>query len=153
MSEAFFPTFSEEIEPDIAFHCEDVPEPDIDLTLLPDWINAVIAHHQATLGELQYIFCSDAYLHQLNLEYLQHDTLTDIITFPYAEPPLVSGDLYISLERVADNALDHQLPFATELHRVIIHGVLHLCGYGDKTPAEAARMRVLEEEALALRKS
>ena len=118
--------------------------------MLTSWIEKVIHHHQGELGQLQYIFCSDDYLHQLNVAYLDHDTLTDIITFPYADPPVVSGDLYISTERVADNAAERNLPFLTELQRVIIHGVLHLCGYGDKTPAEADKMRALEEEALAM---
>lgn len=87
----------------------------------------------------------------MNLEYLDHDTLTDIITFPYEEFPVVSGDLFISTERVADNAKDLLTNYTDELHRVIIHGVLHLCGQGDKTEAEADEMRRLEDWALGLR--
>jgi rRNA maturation RNase YbeY len=127
-----------------------VPDPGISAEKWVAWIERVIRHHNAQLGELQYIFCSDDYLHRLNVEHLQHDTLTDIITFPYADPPLVSGDIFISTERVADNASDLDIPFDTELRRVLIHGVLHLCGFPDKQPEEAARMRGLEEEALEL---
>jgi len=152
LPDSFFPTLPSDaaLEPEISFHVEDVEQPIPDFTLLTQWIEQVIQHHQGELGQLQYIFCSDEYLHQLNVEYLDHDTLTDIITFPYADPPVVSGDLYISTDRVADNAAERDLPFLTELQRVIIHGVLHLCGYGDKTPKEAQQMRELEEEALAM---
>lgn len=139
-----------ELVPEISFHTEDVDQPALNFAEVTAWIERVINHHQAKLGQLQYIFCSDQYLHQLNVAYLDHDTLTDIITFPYAEPPEISGDLYISIERVIENASERSLLPATELHRVIIHGVLHLCGYGDKTPEEAQQMRTLEEEALAM---
>lgn len=87
----------------------------------------------------------------MNVEYLDHDTLTDIITFPYEAFPLVSGDMFISTERVADNAKDLGTKFTDELHRVIIHGILHLCGQRDKTDEQAAEMRALEEWALSLR--
>lgn len=147
--EETFPLLPEISESGIAFHFEDIDKPEVDFSAFPDWIIRVIKQHKATLGAVQYVFCSDTYLHRLNVEYLDHDTLTDIITFPYAAPPIVSGDLYISLDRVAENAKELSVPFANELQRVIIHGVLHLCGYGDKTPAEAKRMRELEEEALS----
>ena len=113
MPDSFFPTLPSEeaLEPEISFHTEDVEQPIPDFTLLTKWIEQVIQHHQGELGQLQYIFCSYEYLHQLNVEYLNHDTLTDIITFPYADPPIVSGDLYISTERVADNAAERDLPF------------------------------------------
>ncbi|MEL6657665.1 MAG: rRNA maturation RNase YbeY [Bacteroidota bacterium] len=151
--EDYFPSLPEEATaPGISFSFANIEQPDFDFGPLPAWIEAVIQQHECTLGALSYIFCSDPYLHQLNVEYLDHDTLTDIITFPYAEPPLVSGDLYISLDRVADNAQDRSLSFGQELRRVVIHGVLHLCGYGDKTDKEAARMRELEDEALAMLK-
>ena len=102
-------------------------------------------------GEINYIFCSDAYLHAVNVEYLQHDTLTDIITFPYADFPEVSGDLFISTERIRENAAEFGETYADELHRVMIHGVLHLCGQADKSEADAAAMRKLEGWALDLR--
>ena len=150
MPEDFFPAAPEEMEIGIDFHFEDVHPPEFSFENFSDWIITVINQHNAHLGALQYIFCSDNYLHQLNVSYLDHDTLTDIITFPYAEPPQVSGDLYISLERVAENARDRELPLQTELQRVMIHGVLHLIGYGDKTEAEAAKMRTLEASALEM---
>lgn len=145
-----FPPLEDEASaPGIAFAYEDVdlslPEPE-----LIRWIERVIHRHGGELGAVQYIFCSDAYLHRLNVDYLNHDTLTDIITFPYADPPLVAGDIFISTDRVADNAQDLQQPFEQELRRVIIHGILHLRGFGDKTPEDAQRMRTLEEEALAV---
>ncbi len=87
-------------------------------------------------------------MHRINVEYLHHDTLTDIITFPYGEFPTVSGDLFISTERVAENAATYAQSYRDELHRIMIHGVIHLCGYGDKTGAEQATMRQLEQAAL-----
>ena len=87
----------------------------------------------------------------MNVQYLNHNTLTDIITFPYGQFPTVSGDMYISTERVADNAQTFEVSFQDELHRVMIHGILHLCGQGDKTEEEAAAMRQLEDWALGLR--
>ncbi|MCB0635237.1 MAG: rRNA maturation RNase YbeY [Lewinella sp.] len=123
---------------------------DLDEAATADWIQGVVEHHQGKLGQVQYVFCSDDYLHQINVEYLDHDTLTDIITFPYAEPPEVAGDIFISIDRVQDNARELGQSFDRELHRVIIHGILHLCGFSDKSPVEASRMRELEDEALAL---
>ena len=119
--------------------------------LLRQWIETVVQRKDGQLGPINYIFCGDEYLHQMNVQFLDHDTLTDIITFPYESFPLVSGDLFISTERVADNAKDLKLPYQDELHRVIIHGVLHLCGQGDKTEEQAAEMRQLEDLALGLR--
>jgi len=138
---------------EILFHAEEGG------TLLPEnlhavlsqWIESVIVERGGEAGAVNYIFCGDNYLHQMNVEYLSHDTLTDIITFPYEHFPLVSGDLFISTERVADNANDRKISYSEELHRVIIHGVLHLCGQGDKTETEAAEMRKLEDWALGLR--
>ena len=118
---------------------------------LREWILRVVQERNGTTGPLTYIFCGDEYLHRLNVEYLHHDTLTDIITFPYGDFPVVSGDLFISTDRVAENARDRQLSYVEELHRVIIHGVLHLCGQGDKTEVEAQEMRRLEDWALSIR--
>ena len=116
-----------------------------------DWITQVITLRDGQLGELNYIFCSDDYLHTINLEYLQHDTLTDIVTFPYADFPTISGDLFISTERVADNAAEFGETYADELHRVMIHGVLHLLGQADKSETDAQAMRQAEQWALSLR--
>lgn len=119
-----------------------------DEQLYSNWIQYIIKKEKKEFLQLTYIFCSDSYLHQINVEYLNHDTLTDIITFPYAEPPIVEGDIFISIDRVKENAVKYGVPFEHELHRVIIHGVLHLCGYPDKTEEEARLMREKEEEAL-----
>lgn len=117
---------------------------------LISWIESVVIQRNCQLTGLNYIFCNDSYLHTINVEYLQHDTLTDIITFPMESPPVVAGDIFISTERVADNAKDLGIPYETELRRVIIHGVLHLCGQGDKSEAEATEMRRQEDWALGL---
>ncbi len=146
------PPEADSVEMRIAFHAEEVEYP-LDReeeALLRQWIEQVIARAQCRLEQLTYIFCSDTYLHRLNLQYLAHDTLTDIITFPYATPPAIRGDLFISTDRVRDNAQALQLPFQQELYRVMIHGVWHLCGQGDKTPDELRQMRRREDEALQL---
>lgn len=128
---------------------------DIDFNLsneerIVTWIQQVIAAEQHELRQLNYIFCSDKYLHQVNVEYLQHDTYTDIITFPYASSPIVESDIFISVDRVKENATAFQTSFQNELLRVIIHGVLHLCGYGDKTECEKQLMREKEEGCIKL---
>jgi probable rRNA maturation factor len=120
---------------------------EVDLT---KWINAVIKSHDCTLQEINYIFVDDDYQHKLNVEYLNHDTLTDIISFDYSVGNNLQGDIYISVERVVDNANDFNVEFKDELHRVIIHGVLHYCGFKDKSEADAKLMRSKEDEALAL---
>ncbi|GAB3825164.1 rRNA maturation RNase YbeY [Pontibacter rugosus] len=118
-----------------------------------EWIGTVIEQHDQELINLTYIFCSDDYLHQINVEYLDHDTLTDIITFSNADiEGTVEGDLFISIDRVRDNAKDLGTAFEDELHRVIIHGVLHLLGYKDKSEEEEALMRKEEDSLLSLRK-
>ncbi|GAB5555707.1 MAG: rRNA maturation RNase YbeY [Saprospiraceae bacterium] len=134
----------------VSFHSEDIDFKLEEEASIQQWINVVVEQQKANLIGLSYIFCSDAYLHNINLEYLNHDTLTDIITFPYLTPPDVEGDIFISIERVRENAQTFKVPFEQELRRVIIHGVLHLCGQADKTEAEAAEMRRKEEEALRM---
>lgn len=113
--------------------------------LYSNWITETISNEGFETGEINYIFCDDDYLHKLNVEFLSHDTLTDIISFDYTMGKLVSGDIFISIERVKDNAKDLQIDFETELSRVIIHGVLHYCGYKDKTVDEAKVMRGKED--------
>lgn len=119
-----------------------------------NWIIETIGKEKSELGDLNFIFCSDSYLHSLNQEYLHHDTLTDIVTFDQREhkdQPL-SGDIYISIDRIKENASKFGEPLEKELHRVIIHGVLHLLGYKDKKPADKVLMRKKEEAYLSLRK-
>lgn len=115
-----------------------------------DWIEKVISSYDFKLGELNYIFCDDAYLLKLNVEFLEHDTLTDIISFDYTMGKLVGGDVFISLERVRDNAQDLSIPVEEELKRVMIHGVLHYMGYKDKTKEEKEMMRSEENKAIVL---
>ena len=137
-------------EAGVFFQSEDIEFSLQDADVITNWINAIISREGCRLSSLNIVCCSDEYLHQINLNYLQHDTLTDIITFPYADPPDIQGDILISIDRIEDNAADLGISFSDELHRVIIHGVLHLCGYGDKTPAEKKVMTEKEDEALAL---
>ena len=115
-----------------------------------DWITNCIAQDGYTLGELCYIFCDDAYLHKINMEFLQHDTLTDIISFDNTLGKCVGGDVFISVERVAENATTFDTSFTNELHRVLIHGVLHYMGYKDKTAIEKEEMRSKEDACLLL---
>ncbi|MEM8525956.1 MAG: rRNA maturation RNase YbeY [Bacteroidota bacterium] len=142
--------FLEEEENVISFFTEDI---DFELPQEEQrmqWVRAVIQCENCTLKVINYIFCSDDYLHKINVEYLQHDTLTDIITFPYDEPPIIHSDIFISIDRVRENAKEHQVSFEQELNRVLIHGVLHLCGYKDKGEQEEKLMRQKEDEMLAL---
>lgn len=119
--------------------------------LLRSWIFSTIKSENRQPGEINVILCSDDYLHKMNVEYLKHDTLTDIITFDYSEIDKVSGDLFISLGRVRDNAAKYAIKTADELHRVIIHGILHLCGYNDKSSLEKTKMTAKEDSYLSLR--
>lgn len=114
------------------------------------WISDIIKAQNKKVGDISYLFCDDAYLIEVNHTYLDHDTYTDIITFDYVEGDLISGDIMISVERVKENAQLFNTSFDQELHRVIIHGILHLLGQGDKTDKQAAQMRKKEEAALAL---
>ncbi|MBQ6741116.1 MAG: rRNA maturation RNase YbeY [Bacteroidales bacterium] len=128
---------------------------DIDFELLEaekvkNWISKVIQLRGKKVGNISYLFCDDEYLLGVNQQYLNHDTYTDIITFDYVAADLISGDIMISIDRVGENASQFGVPFGQELHRVIIHGVLHLLGQGDKSDDEAAEMRRQEEESLAL---
>jgi rRNA maturation RNase YbeY len=101
-------------------------------------------------GDINYIFCNDDYLHEINVKYLNHDTLTDIISFDYTEGRIISGDIFLSVERVKDNALDFDVSFNLELLRVMVHGVLHYCGYEDKSEEDEKLMRVKENEKIRM---
>ncbi len=147
--EDFFPE-SEEIDQDVLFISE-LPRFKIsNESALSDWIKTIIERHRCVLRLLTYIFVTDQQLLEINREYLQHDTLTDIITFPYSQLPFIHGDIFISIDRVKENAQKFSTSFENELHRVISHGVLHLCGFGDKTAEEEKIMRKKEDEALSL---
>lgn len=137
--------------PAISFHSEKIDFSLADENAETAWLTKLIEKEGCRLKMLNYIFCTDDYLYHINLEYLNHDTLTDIITFPYSDPPIIEGDIFISLERVAENAKTYSVSFEQELARVMAHGVLHLCGYKDKSPEEQILMRQKEEESLVLR--
>lgn len=115
-----------------------------------DWIEFILDSESKFVGDISYIFCDDDYLHKINVEYLNHDTLTDIISFDYTVGDVVSGDIFISIQRVLDNATDFKVPFNEELLRVMSHGVLHYCGYGDKTPNDVELMRAKENEKISM---
>ena len=115
---------------------------------LENWIETIAADKGFEIGEINYIFCDDDYLLKLNREFLQHDTLTDIISFDNSMGKLISGDIFISVERVSDNAKDFKVSFDEELHRVMIHGVLHYMGYKDKSEEDEKEMRHQENLAL-----
>ena len=112
------------------------------------WILNCVEKEGFELGEINYIFCDDNYLHKINVEFLQHDTLTDIISFDYTLGKLIGGDIFISIERVTENAKDFKVSFDKELQRVLIHGVLHYMGYKDKTDEEKQEMRNKEDECI-----
>ncbi|MBQ9477057.1 MAG: rRNA maturation RNase YbeY [Bacteroidales bacterium] len=117
------------------------------------WLKTVAESEIRRLGDINVIFCSDHYILDVNMKYLQHDYFTDIITFDYCEGDRLSGDLFISIDSVRENAIEYGTEFEEELHRVIVHGVLHLIGYDDHSKEEIAQMRAKEDYYLSLRKS
>jgi len=123
----------------------------IDQDKLSDWISTTIVSEEHKEGDLNYIFCTDDYLLELNIKHLKHNTLTDIITFDYSLSKLISGDIFISIDRVLENASTYNTSFEDELHRVMIHGILHLCGYKDKEEHDKVLMRNKEDNYLSLR--
>ena len=114
------------------------------------WLGNVITSENKKEGEINYIFCDDGYLHKINVEYLEHDTLTDIISFDYSMGNELHGDIFVSIERVKDNANDFNVSFEEELKRVLVHGILHYCGYKDKGEVEELLMRSKEDEKIAM---
>ena len=118
--------------------------------ILKRWIKKVIESYGLKSGDINYIFCSDDKILEVNRQYLQHDYYTDIITFDYDQNRTVNGDMFISVDTVKSNSLQYAPSFTDELHRVIIHGVLHLCGLKDKTPHDEKNMRAAEDAALAV---
>ena len=137
----------------ITFQTEDIEMPVINQEKVRGWIKAVAASYGKRMGPISYFFCSDKRILEVNLEYLQHDYYTDIITFDYCEGNKLSGDIFISLETVHSNAEMLHQSYEQELHRVIIHGILHLCGINDKGPGEREIMEAAENKALELLKT
>ncbi|RKR14805.1 rRNA maturation RNase YbeY [Maribacter vaceletii] len=122
----------------------------IDATVYSNWIISILESENFILGNLEYIFCDDAYLLKINQEYLNHDTFTDIITFDYSEGKTIGGDIFISIERVKENASNFNVNFTNELQRIMAHGILHLLGFKDKTKEESLVMRKKEEEKIKM---
>lgn len=133
----------------IYFQTSNVDMPDLDLEKTFRWLEMVAADYGMRIGNVNYLFCSDADILDANRKYLGHDYYTDIITFDYTHGDKVSGDIYLSLDTVRSNAEEFGEPYGRELLRVIAHGVLHLCGINDKGPGERERMEAAEEKALA----
>ena len=128
---------------------KDVEVPGLDSELFVLWLQRVVKEEQYELGDICLVFCSDLELLEMNKTYLQHDYFTDILTFDYCFDSVVSGDLFISIDRIIDNAILLEEAYFKELKRVCVHGVLHLCGYKDKTEAESKIMRDREEHYIA----
>jgi probable rRNA maturation factor len=122
----------------------------LDALIYTKWLDLIAVSETKTIGEVSYVFCSDVFLLQINQDYLGHDTFTDIITFDYCEEGLINGEIYISTDRVKENAISFGVSLINELQRVMAHGLLHLCGYGDKSEAEAQLMRDKENEKIGM---
>ncbi len=134
----------------ISYQTEDIEMPIINKTVINSWIKEVAASYGKRVGEIAYIFCSDEKIIEVNREYLKHDYYTDIITFDYCRGKVISGDLFISLDTIRTNAEMLSQAYERELNRVIIHGILHLCGINDKGPGEREIMEAEENKALDL---
>lgn len=134
----------------ISYQSEDIQIPDINQAEVTEWIKQVASTYNKKIGDITYFFCSDERILAINREYLKHDYYTDIITFDYSIRSKLSGDIFISLDTVKSNSELFKQIYNRELHRVIIHGILHLCGINDKGPGEREIMEVNENKALAL---
>ncbi len=135
----------------ISYYAEGIPMPKIKKRDTSAWVKAVAATYGCRVGEVAYIFVDDEKILEVNRRYLEHDYYTDIITFDYSEGDVISGDLFISLDTVRSNAEQVGATYEQELHRVIIHGILHLCGIDDKAPGAREQMEAAEDRALAMR--
>ena len=136
----------------IYFFKEDIKFNLPNVSRIKSWIKQVALAEKQSVGELNYVFCSDAFLLRINIEYLGHHTLTDVITFDTAnDSGDIAGEIYISIDRIRENSIKYKVPFYDELHRVMVHGLLHLLGYSDKLPHEKKRMRKKEFAYLSLR--
>lgn len=135
----------------ISFSSQNIPFPKIKRRQTAAWIKRVAGKYGKKTGEVNYLFCNDEQILSVNRQYLSHDYYTDIITFDSSEGDVISGDIFISLDTVQSNSQKYHTDYDDELHRVIIHGILHLCGLNDKLAVEAEKMREAENSALALR--
>lgn len=133
-----------------AFYTENIKMPAINKSRVKEWLKEVAAFYNREIGALNYIFCGDDRIIEVNNQFLGHNYYTDIITFDYSDNKTVSGDMYISVDTICSNSLKYKTSFDTELHRVIVHGLLHLCGINDKGPGERKIMEAAEERALSI---
>jgi probable rRNA maturation factor len=133
----------------VSFFNEDVDMPNLNVSSIKKWIIKIINNHEKITGNINYIFCSDLYLLEINQKYLNHDYFTDIVTFDYCEDEIVSGDIFISVDRVAENSEIYKSG-NTELYRVIVHGILHLLGFNDSSIEEQTEMRAKEDECIEM---
>jgi rRNA maturation RNase YbeY len=134
----------------IYFYTEDISFTLSNKKIIRSWINQISSKHHKKVGNINYIFCSDHKILEINQEFLNHDYYTDIISFDYSEKDTISGDIYISIDTVKSNTLKFDVLFKEELHRVIIHGILHFIGYKDKKKTDSDNMRKLENESLKI---
>ena len=134
----------------ISYHLEGVEKPKICTRRTSKWVKEVAEKHGKIVGEIAYIFCSDEYIIDVNRKFLNHDYYTDVITFDYSEGKKISGDIFISLDTVRTNAEAFNQDYYNELERIIIHGILHLCGFKDKEPNDKEEMTYQEDEAIKL---
>ena len=134
----------------IAFYTENIKMPAINKSRVKAWLKEVAAFYNKEIGALNYIFCGDDRIIEVNNQFLGHNYYTDIITFDYSDNKTVSGDMYVSVDTICSNSLKYKTSFDTELHRVIVHGLLHLCGINDKGPGERKIMEAAEDRALSL---
>lgn len=134
----------------IHFLNEKTDLPEINMVSVREWLRRIAALHGKNTGDISYLFCDDEKILEINRQYLHHDYYTDIITFDYSTGKILAGDIFISTDTVATNALKYNVSYTGELYRVIVHGLLHLCGFGDDTPEKREKMTALENEALSL---
>ncbi len=132
----------------VTFHFEQISKFPFKVNSHKNWIKGVIESYESRVGDISFIFCSDSYLLKINQEYLNHDYYTDVITFDYCDGKITSGDIFISVDRIKENASLNNVPYSVELQRIIIHGVLHLLGFHDNSPE--LKLRMTEAENLAL---
>lgn len=136
---------------EFCFHSEDVKFILIEKPAIVSWLSLCIERENKTPNDVSFVFCSDKFLHKMNIEHLKHNTLTDIITFDYCEGEKIIGEMFLSIDRIKENAKKFKNSFEDELHRVMIHGILHLCGYKDKTIEDQKVMSKKEDFYLNLR--
>lgn len=140
----------DQINSEIVFENEAVDLPDLPFSLVKKWIQNIADLHEKELGNICYVFCNDDKILEVNKQFLNHDYYTDIITFDYCEGSKLSGDLFISLDTVKSNSEKYKVDYTSEILRVVIHGILHLCGLKDKSDEDAKHMRKAENEALLI---